>query len=329
MAQSIMATVGPNSANRRNDVLTVQALLNAIPSGAGGPAPALKEDGLFGGKTAQAISKFQTRQFGWQDGMVTPEQQTLKRLNDLSVRHNDLSARTNPEVVHAVRQAIAWGRLYLTYPSDSRYFSRQFDEGLKSLDNALADCLGGVRGAMPAPINPTLLAAPGRIPLQLQPVGPAAGGGVLVAEGAAFVALTTALAVGIFVAIAIAGSQAQHEAIERWQEKVLREELEKMALQAGMVTQASATKDYLAVVAVDGEMENCKKTSAQVLKCLLTDTAIYEALRGKLKALLNKAKTSPNQCTTTEFETNLKAVQKSWRAAVEAAKTCLKCTGGF
>jgi len=101
MARTIVATVGLNSPNKSSDVKVVQALLNRIPIGAGGPAVKLREDGLFGDKTALAISIFQKRQFGWADCLVAPGQKTLQRLNELTEDGPD------EDVVAAVQKVIA------------------------------------------------------------------------------------------------------------------------------------------------------------------------------------------------------------------------------
>jgi len=84
MTKTITSAVGLNSPNRPADVKTVQALLNLVPANQGGPEVRLGEDGMFGGKTAHAISAFQLRQFGWADGVAAPGQNTLLRLNQLA-----------------------------------------------------------------------------------------------------------------------------------------------------------------------------------------------------------------------------------------------------
>lgn len=84
MARTISASVGRTvSANRHDDVVTVQELLNQVPPSEGGPQPTLVVDGLCGEKTRGAIQKFQLHHFGWSgaDGRVQPGRQTLAKLN--------------------------------------------------------------------------------------------------------------------------------------------------------------------------------------------------------------------------------------------------------
>jgi hypothetical protein len=84
MARTISRNVGRAAANRHDDVVTVQELLNRVPSSEGGPQPKLKVDGLCGPKTKAAIQKFQLHHFGWSgaDGRVDPGQRTITKLNE-------------------------------------------------------------------------------------------------------------------------------------------------------------------------------------------------------------------------------------------------------
>jgi hypothetical protein len=84
MPRTISATVGRASANRHDDVVTVQELLNQVPPDEGGPQPVLTVDGLCGPKTNAAIQKFQLHHFGWggADGRVEPGRQTIAKLNE-------------------------------------------------------------------------------------------------------------------------------------------------------------------------------------------------------------------------------------------------------
>lgn len=77
----ISESVGNNGANREADVREVQILLNATPTGEGGPDPVLDIDGWCGPKTIAAIRAYQQKQFGWQDGRVDPGKNTIGRLN--------------------------------------------------------------------------------------------------------------------------------------------------------------------------------------------------------------------------------------------------------
>lgn len=89
MARTISGTVGRSAANRHDDVVTVQELLNQVPTDEGGPEPQLKVDGLCGPKTKEAIQKFQLHHFGWKgaDGRVDPGGQTLAKLNEYDERN--------------------------------------------------------------------------------------------------------------------------------------------------------------------------------------------------------------------------------------------------
>src|SRR4051812_14105906 len=77
---SISASVGYGGANRPDDVLTIQDLLNGVGPESGGPAPSLEVDGLVGQLTIGAINRFQSKQFGWSDGRVDPGANTIRRL---------------------------------------------------------------------------------------------------------------------------------------------------------------------------------------------------------------------------------------------------------
>jgi len=86
MAQDISAAVGAGGANRKQDVVTVQQLLNRVPVVHGGPEPKLKVDGLAWSKTNAAIRQFQKVYLGhkWPDGRVDPNGKTLAALNDFN-----------------------------------------------------------------------------------------------------------------------------------------------------------------------------------------------------------------------------------------------------
>lgn len=83
MAKQISASVGKGGVNRKDDSITVQALLNRVPVDQGGPSPRLAVDGLPWQKTITAIKKFQSVQLGfkWPDGRVDPNGKTLEKLN--------------------------------------------------------------------------------------------------------------------------------------------------------------------------------------------------------------------------------------------------------
>lgn len=84
---SIQKAVGHNSPNLYPDVTLVQQLLNkALPTYPRLKAAIqpLKEDGLCGTKTVEAIRHFQSivMQFSTQDGVVEPNRNTWKKLNN-------------------------------------------------------------------------------------------------------------------------------------------------------------------------------------------------------------------------------------------------------
>lgn len=75
--KDIRQTVGYNSINNYQDVLTVQTLL--VQQG----AKDLRVDGLYGPKTLKAITEFQGRFLRTPDGVVSPGKKTLAYLNNL------------------------------------------------------------------------------------------------------------------------------------------------------------------------------------------------------------------------------------------------------
>lgn len=82
--RTLSASVGQGGRNAKADVVAVQELLNRVPAGEGGPAAALKVDGLAWDKTIAAIRRFQSANLGhrWPDARVDPGGKTLARLND-------------------------------------------------------------------------------------------------------------------------------------------------------------------------------------------------------------------------------------------------------
>lgn len=77
---SIKRPVGMGGANQRDDVLTVQKLLNGVPITAAAPPLKLAEDGYIGPRTTQAIIRYQKVRLGWSDGRVDPGGPTITRL---------------------------------------------------------------------------------------------------------------------------------------------------------------------------------------------------------------------------------------------------------
>lgn len=82
--RSISASVGQGGHNHKSDVVTVQELLNKVPTNEGGPLNPLKVDGLAWDKTIAAIKRFQSLNLGhkWPDGRVDANGKSLARLND-------------------------------------------------------------------------------------------------------------------------------------------------------------------------------------------------------------------------------------------------------
>jgi peptidoglycan hydrolase-like protein with peptidoglycan-binding domain len=77
----IKSSVGLGGSNYRTDVQVVQMLLNAVPTGKGGPLPSLDPDGQCGPKTCGAIRQFQSKNVhGVADGRMDPGRATEKAL---------------------------------------------------------------------------------------------------------------------------------------------------------------------------------------------------------------------------------------------------------
>lgn len=80
----ISSSVGRAGANKKKDVLTIQKALNQIPKNKGGTSPKLKEDGLIGAKTIEAIIILQKANTGLaQDGRINVNRPTLACINSL------------------------------------------------------------------------------------------------------------------------------------------------------------------------------------------------------------------------------------------------------
>jgi hypothetical protein len=71
--KAIAGSVGAGGANRPQDVMTVQFLLNCIPAAHGGPQHELAIDGLAGRHTVEAIHRLQFALHGRSTGRVDPE----------------------------------------------------------------------------------------------------------------------------------------------------------------------------------------------------------------------------------------------------------------
>lgn len=99
---TISRAVGLNAPNRKQDVRTVQYLLNRVPGAEGGPNELLEmRSGICGPKTRAAIKKFQQAQFGWSDTRVDPKKATMRKLNEFDDRITDKVIVTNRRVLDA------------------------------------------------------------------------------------------------------------------------------------------------------------------------------------------------------------------------------------
>ena len=77
--------MGRGGTNNPEEVKIIQQALNRIGPGLGGPSPKLVPDGIVGTKTIGAIEKFQSRQLGFFDGRVDPNNKTINRINQLAL----------------------------------------------------------------------------------------------------------------------------------------------------------------------------------------------------------------------------------------------------
>jgi peptidoglycan hydrolase-like protein with peptidoglycan-binding domain len=84
----ISDSVGFRGENKYNDVLLVQSKLNLVPISEGGPSIPLVEDGLYGSKTRNAITRFQREQDLTSSGKIEPGDTTfiLLKLKSGTVR---------------------------------------------------------------------------------------------------------------------------------------------------------------------------------------------------------------------------------------------------
>lgn len=104
---------GPLARNVAADVKAIQEALNqvTVKGAAGGPMPFLKVDGLMGPKTQTAINNFQRIQLKIFDGVIEPNKNTLKRLNEIvaPVSDEDLKRKVAlalPVAVQSIAAAI-------------------------------------------------------------------------------------------------------------------------------------------------------------------------------------------------------------------------------
>src|SRR5688572_21209942 len=80
MGKTIIGSVGQGGINGSKDVMTVQYLLNCVPSSKGGPTTELDVDGVVGPKTIAAIKAFQKANTPFCDGRVDAGKATFLAL---------------------------------------------------------------------------------------------------------------------------------------------------------------------------------------------------------------------------------------------------------
>ncbi len=160
---AITASVGAGGANRHNDVVTVQQLLNDVTPPRGGPVPLLTVDGLCGPKTTAAIRNFQTKQqLPVVDSRADPDGPTMQALNsERANRQADPDRKTReaarlatavsiiPDAQSAVQRAIGLvesaisfamlGPSMTTSEEPFRFVSKHFRFDGLSREHTLAD----------------------------------------------------------------------------------------------------------------------------------------------------------------------------------------------
>lgn len=93
--------------------MTVQYLLNCVPTARGGPPQELKADGIIGPETLSAIVRFQIAVGATADGRVAPGSQTLARLQpfdplpDQALTTTGVTVNFNPKEL-SVDKAVPW-----------------------------------------------------------------------------------------------------------------------------------------------------------------------------------------------------------------------------
>lgn len=80
LSQDLTGSVGARSENDSSDVLLVQSLFNKVPISEGGPTTQLKEDGKYGSKTRNTITRFQRKQDLVASGRMEPNDLTFTQL---------------------------------------------------------------------------------------------------------------------------------------------------------------------------------------------------------------------------------------------------------
>lgn len=84
MKNTIAFSVGEGGKNRPQDVGIVQTLLNSAGEFRGVPEGRLEVDGIVGPLTLAAIRAFQKYYCKIVDGRVDPNQETIKKLNQMA-----------------------------------------------------------------------------------------------------------------------------------------------------------------------------------------------------------------------------------------------------
>ena len=100
-------SVGNGGTNRPDDVVAIQSSLNSVIAAMGGPGEQLKEDGIAGPRTQNAILRFQQHWVAFRDSRIDPERATLHALN--RAVGASLAASVPVGVPEAAGEAVAAG----------------------------------------------------------------------------------------------------------------------------------------------------------------------------------------------------------------------------
>jgi peptidoglycan hydrolase-like protein with peptidoglycan-binding domain len=311
MTQTIATAVGLNSANRSSDVLTVQTLLNGVPASLGGSATPLALDGIFGDNTAQAISAFQMKQFGWADCVVSPGQVTLQRLNALS-QHADANVA---QMVKTVVTCIGYlGQIPGVYASFGAQYVLLNDLSAR-LEPATVSASGTTIDVRAASVGGALPIFGVSIPWPF-PV-PAGGGGAAAGvgpQGLIFLALALLAYIIANRPVAIPQTDA---------DKVLQRDLDELEKLTIMLSVAQAKQLQQQVKAQVKSIEDCiKQRLDHIFKC----SALIELFKTVSADVLRKLQTYITSITT--FPGLLKALNdalNNYNALLKSLRECLEC----
>lgn len=117
----IADAVGGGCANRRDDVLVVQSLLNVSHARIRVPPRTIAVDGAFGAETHAALLHFQRAQLAGGDGRVEPGGRTLGRLNAVAAGPPRTAGTARAaSVMTPLETAMAAARLARDWAADAR-----------------------------------------------------------------------------------------------------------------------------------------------------------------------------------------------------------------